>query len=359
MYKYHFLKLRHYIVIVLTTITLFFFLITGSYSRSNNFFVNNIYISEDIDINFSRDSAIDKNFKTAFEELMFKVLLSKDFKKLKNTKISDIKKLIHSFQISEETFLENKYKAKLNVYFNEVSLNSFFGERNLLFSNPKNLSVIFYPILLEKQNIKLFGENIFYQKWNEKKIENDLVNFILPVEDIIDIFEINEIKNQVEAINIDEIAERYNTNNYIVSIMEIEEEKLQIFLKMNLNNNQFSRNISFSKVDLSKDETVNFLIEEIKKNILDLWKELNIVNYDFPLTINIVFNNKNFDSLLSLEKTMNNMQIINEYSIDEMSINKILIRTKYFGNPKKLSEEFSEFDYELKYSNGSWNLKKK
>ena len=86
---------------------------------------------------------------------MFKVLLSKDFKKLKNTKISDIKKLIHSFQISEETFLENKYKAKLNVYFNEVSLNSFFGERNLLFSNPKNLSVIFYPILLEKQNIKL------------------------------------------------------------------------------------------------------------------------------------------------------------------------------------------------------------
>ena len=48
----------------------------------------------------------------------------------------------------QETFLENKYKAKLNVYFNEVSLNSFFGERNLLFSNPKNLSVIFYPILL-------------------------------------------------------------------------------------------------------------------------------------------------------------------------------------------------------------------
>ena len=128
---------------------------------------------------------------------------------------------------------------------------------------------------------------------------------------------------------------------------------------MNLNKNEVSRNFSFENIDLSKNEKIDFLTQNLKTNILDLWKELNIVNYDFPLTINIAFNNKNFDSLLNLEKTMNNMQIINEYSIDEMSINKILIKTKYFGNPKKLSEEFSEFDYELKYSNGSWNLKKK
>ena len=90
MLKYYFFKSRHYIVIFLTTITLFFVLITNSFSKVNNFFVNNIYVSEDINLNFSRDQVIDKNFRKAFEELMFKVLLSKDFNLLKNVENKDM-----------------------------------------------------------------------------------------------------------------------------------------------------------------------------------------------------------------------------------------------------------------------------
>ena len=105
----------------------------------------------------------------------------------------------------------------------------------MLFANPKNISVVFYPILLEKQNVKLFNENIFYREWNKKKSGNDLINFILPIEDIDDIFEINKIKYEVESIQIEKIAKKYNTNNYIVAIMEIKKDKLKIFLKMNLN----------------------------------------------------------------------------------------------------------------------------
>ena len=279
---------------------------------------------------------------------MFKVLLSKDFNLLKNVKISDIKKLIHSFQISNESFAGNKYTANLDVNFNESSLNSFFGKKNLLFANPRNISVVFYPILFEKQNVKLFNENIFYREWNKNKSENDLINFILPIEDIDDIFEINKIKNEVESIEIDKIAKKYNTNNYIVAIMEIEKDKLKIFLKMNLNKNEVSRNFSFENIDLSKNEKIDFLTQNLKTNILDLWKELNIVNYDFPLSINILFNSKSFQSLLDLEKIMDKMQIINNYSIKKMNINEIMFDIEYFGSPRKLSEEFLEIDYALK-----------
>ena len=169
---------------------------------------------------------------------------------------------------------------------------------------------------------------------------------------------INKIKNEVESIEIDKIAKKYNTNNYIVAIMEIEKDKLKIFLKMNLNKNEVSRNFSFENIDLSKNEKIDFLTQNLKTNILDLWKELNIVNYDFPLSINILFNSKSFQSLLDLEKIMDKMQIINNYSIKKMNINEIMFDIEYLGSPRKLSEEFLEFDYALKYLKGTWNLRK-
>ena len=89
--------------------------------------------------------------------------------------------------------------------------------------------------------------------------------------------------------------------------MEIKKDKLKIFLKMNLNKNKISRNFSFENIDLSKNEKIDFLTQNLKTNILDLWKELNIVNYDFPLSINILFNSKSFQSLLDLEKIMDKM----------------------------------------------------
>ena len=48
------------------------------------------------------------------------------------------------------------------------------------------------------------------------EIENELINFILPIEDLDDIKKIKEIKNQVEEFNFDALIKKYNTTNYVL-----------------------------------------------------------------------------------------------------------------------------------------------
>ena len=83
MYKYLIVKLRDYIFIILTATIFLFFAQAPSLSEKNVFIIENVNVKDKMDINFSRDKYIDKGFTKSFNILMSKVLLSKDFDKIK------------------------------------------------------------------------------------------------------------------------------------------------------------------------------------------------------------------------------------------------------------------------------------
>ena len=55
---------------------------------------------------------------------------------------------------------------------------------------------IFYLFLLKKNEIFIFNKNFFYENWNNV-YENDLIEFILPLENIEIIQNINKNKNNL------------------------------------------------------------------------------------------------------------------------------------------------------------------
>ena len=52
-----------------------------------------------------------------------------DKPKLKNTNLNEIKYLIESFEIKNESFLDKKYIAKFNVNFNKKKLLTFSRQK--------------------------------------------------------------------------------------------------------------------------------------------------------------------------------------------------------------------------------------
>ena len=66
-------------------------------------------------------------------------------------------------------------------------------------SSIKN-KVLLIPILLdsEKDNINLFDDNIFYEKWNVEKNNFQLLEYLLPSEDLEDLNKIQEMSNNIE-----------------------------------------------------------------------------------------------------------------------------------------------------------------
>jgi hypothetical protein len=55
------------------------------------------------------------------------------------------------------------------------------------------------PILvdIETDNIYLFNDNIFYKRWNDVKKNYQLLEYLLPSEDLEDLNKIQEMSNSI------------------------------------------------------------------------------------------------------------------------------------------------------------------
>lgn len=359
MLKYFFLTTRQYILIFLTATIFFFNLSKNVIAKEDSFFIKNLEASHDLGVNFSRDKVIEDTLQKALKSLLSKVLLSKNLVNLKKISFKDTQKLVESFQITNERFEKNKYYATFNVFFNSRKLGIFLSNQNLPFSNPKDISVLLFPIYYSNNDIKLFDENIFYKNWKNSNFKNKLINFILPFEDLDELLLVNKNKGTIENFEINQIAKKYNTSNYIIVIMEQQNDILKTFLKMNLSETKYSKNENYNFPSNEDLKNTFLIIDDLKLKILDTWKEANIVNFALPLFINLYLEDMNLNDLNELEKTINNISIIHHYSLEEFSINKSIIKIKYYGDPKKLYKEFSKFNYKLQNNKGYWVLNKK
>ena len=62
-------------------------------------------------------------------------------------------------------------------------------------------------------------------------IEDPIINFVLPLEDLDDISEITKMKNEIEKLNINKLVNKYDIKNYVFALIEFQDGKLNIHLK--------------------------------------------------------------------------------------------------------------------------------
>ena len=354
--KYLIASLKEYIFIFLIASIFIFISFTKSFGEENVFTINDIKVEGVIDLNFSREKYINKAFLNSFEVLMNKILLTRDLKKIKNIKLNQIKKLITSFQILEESYRNEMYRAKINITYNENKIKIFLGKKNISVSQPDNISAIFYPVLLVNGEIKNFNENFFYKEWTKTEIQNELINFILPLEDLEDIYIITKMKDTIEKLNVDLLVNKYDVKNYIFALMDHQDKKLNIYLKIKFNKNMISKNISYEIANIKDELVLNSILNDLKLKITDIWKEENLVNLLMPLSINVKFQHLNLKDLDKLRRTFYKISLIDNYLLEEFNVNNSFFKIYYFGNPKKLKSELLKFGYKLINEQGTWQL---
>tara|TARA_B100000029_G_scaffold511285_1_gene604886 strand:- start:1315 stop:2412 length:1098 start_codon:yes stop_codon:yes gene_type:complete len=339
-------------------ITAIFLFITPSISfgEENVFTVNNVKVKGRIDINFSRNKYFNKAFSKSFDSLMNKILLTRDLKKVDDIKLNEIKDLIKSFQVLEESFRNEEYKISLKIFFSDIKVKKFLAKKNISYTQPDNISAIFYPVLFVNDEIKDANENFFYKLWPEVKLENEIINFILPLEDLDDISKIVKIKNKIEEINVEDLVNKYDVENYVFALADHQNSKLNVYLKMKFKNNIVSKNILYD-IDNIKDESkLNYILEDLKLKITDVWKEENLINLLMPLSIQVEFKNSNIKNLDELRNTLYKISIIDNYTLEEFNIKNSIFKIYYYGDPKKLRSELLKFGYQLKNDKGFWQL---
>ena len=354
--KYFKAFVRDYIFIFLTATVFLLINSQKSFSNENTFTINNVEVKGIVDLSFSRDKYINKAFSESFKILMNKILLKNDLNKISDIKLKDIKKLISSFQIVEEVYKKDEYKINIKILYNELKVKKFLGKRNISFTQPDSIFALFYPVFFINSELQNFNESFFYKEWGNIEIKNEIINFILPIEDLEDISEIIKMKNSIENLNIENLVKKYDVSNYVFAFIDQQQKKINIHLKINFNNNKINRNILYKINDINDPLELNLIAKDLKVKIAEIWKKENLINILLPLSISLNFEHKNLQNLDKLRNNLEKIGIINNYVLEEFNINNSLFKIYYYGDPKKLKLELLKLGYLLEDVQGLWQL---
>ena len=305
--------------------------------KASLFEISNLNISEPFDINFNKGKVIDKGFRKAFIELISMITTSGDKEKILSTPLSEIKGLIDSFTMEDEKFINNQYQVKFDVNFNKKNTLIFFEKKSIFPALPKKKKLLIIPVLvnLQKDEILLFNNNIFYEKWDEKEKRYYLLNYILPSEDLEDVDLLSQNSKSIEDYNFKKTISKYDLQDFIITIIYKNNNKLRVLSKIKLDEKTKIESIVYEDIDFSKEKDIDFVISSLKTNYENHWKNINKINTSIKLPITVSIDSKEYNKITVLENSLNELNFVSDFFITKFNNKNIFFKIIYNGSPDK------------------------
>ena len=337
-------------------IILVIFFKTGNVLSQNDLFnVNNIEILNTSTKN--NEEIANQAIKIGYIKLIERLLLIEDTENLKKIEFKTIKNLVSYYQIVQD---ENESKKNLkifNIFFDKEKLHNLFFEMGISYSDIAQDEFYILPILKTKDQIYVYSQNYFYENWNNKS-NNELMEFILPLENIETIQKINSYYDNILDLDLREIFLEYEKKNLaLILIEERSDLEKKIFLKTIINSKKINKNLTFKKSSLNKNEFNNKIINEISREIINIAKSQNLIDVRVPSFINIQLKLNKKNNLVELNNRINNVDLIENIFVQEFNNQYVFLKIKYLGKIDKLIEELENQKIILKMKGDIWSLK--
>ena len=346
-----------YIFFLSLSLILFFF--STDKVKAISFDIKNIEISRPFEMNFDKNKVIDQGFKKAFSKLVSLITVSNYHKNIKEIKLNQIKGMIESFTIKEEKFINEIYYVNLGVSFNKKKILNFLEKKNIFPSIPLKKKFLFIPIIIEESNdnLSIFSNNAFYSEWNKNNKSSNLVEYILPTEDLEDFDLIKKRYNLIEQYDFKEITDKYNLESSIIALIFLNQKKLRILSRITIQDNVVLKNQSFSKIDLNNQDQLNEIIDILKTMYEDYWKSINQINTSIKLPINIKIKGKDNSKVFNFEKTLNETNLIYDFFISKYDKDFIHYQIIFNGTLDNFLKTMEKKDLSFNTQKKIWVLK--
>ena len=350
-------KIKFYIFFLF--LVLFFVKFSTTYVYAKTFKIENIEIAKPYDINFNKKEIFDQAFVEAFKELIAKITISEDSKKINTKNLKLIKSLVESFTITDEKFIKKNYIAKFNVDFSKKEVLEFLEKKNIFPSVPKKKKLLLLPILvdLKKSELLLFSENVFYKSWQNEKKKYYLLDYVLPNEDIDDLNIIRKNISNIEDYDFQQIVSKYELKDFIIIIIFKNDQNLKILSKVKINNNLVVSNQFIENIDLKDSESLIQVISLLKLIYENHWRKLNQINTSIKLPINIYLNSKNYNLINRFEKLLDKIDLVSNYYINSFSNEKTEFKIIFNGAPDKFIKDIENNGFYIDTSLDNWVIK--
>ena len=331
-------------------ILLVFFKTETIFSNENIFNVNNIEIKKEDNIN--NEAAANKAIKEGFKTLVKRVLLHEDKKKLSNLNFKQIKELVSYYQTKRK---ENK--LIYSIFFDKEKLHKIFYSLGISYSDISEKEIYLLPVLEEKDQLNIFNNNFFYEEWNNFG-ENNLIEFILPLENIEIIQSINSNKNSIFDIDLRNLFQEYSNKNLSLLVIELNDNsQAKVFLKTKILGKNISKNMLVKKMNNDKISLNEKIIVEAKNELENIIKSQNLIDVRTPSFLNVKLILDSDNDLVELNKRLKKIDSIENIFVQEFNNKYIFLKMKYLGRITKIIKQLENQKILLKEYGSQWSLR--
>ena len=202
----------------------------------------------------------------------------------------------------------------------------------------------------------MFSESYLFNNWNLDLKKYHLLRYILPTEDIEDFNLIKLNSNNLENYDFKKIIQKYNLDNYIISIIFKNNDEIKILNKINFNEKEDLKNLTFN-LDLNDEKNIDKLIIKLKELYENYWKSKNEINTSLKLTFTTSINNNDYVEISKFENVMNNIDLIYDFYIYRFDNKNNFYKIIFNGSPDYFLEIMKNNNYEFDIQNQIWIMK--
>ena len=352
MYSYK----KLYIFFYVLSLIIFFF--STEKAGAKSFEINNIEISKPFKKDFDKNKVINDGFRKAFLELIFKLTKSSDYKKLEIFNLNEITSMIETFSIQEEKFVNQVYYVTLGVSFNKRKIFNYLEKKNIYPSQVINKKFLFIPVIIDENinDLSIFSDNPIYNNWNSDIKTYELIEYLLPSEDLEDFNLIKKNLDNIETYDFNQIVKKYYINNYIISLIFKSNNEIRVLSKIHNEKNEIIKNNSFQNLNLNNNEDLSFFVNSLKNLFEDTWKKLNEINTSIKLSIVIKTENSNLKKSSRFELDLNDIELVNDYSIQKFDKQFIFYEILFNGTVQNFINIMKNKNYNLNTQKKIWTL---
>ena len=341
----------------LLIIILVVFLKTGNVlSNTNIFDVNNIEIEKKGKI--TNEALANQAIQKGFIELIDKILLKEDSKKLKELKYAEIKELVTYYQVSNKIDeMNNVKKINFNFSFDKDKIHNLFYKKGVSYSEILNKELYVLPILKKNNQIFIYNQNYFYNMWN-KIYETELIEFILPIENIEIIQNINNNKKNLLNLKLNNLFTEYSNKNLAIILIEDNNSaEERIYFKIKILGKNIVKNIKIKRLKLNQEEFYKKIITEVKQEITNLVKSQNLIDIRAPSFLNAQLEINKKTNLVELNSRLKKIDLIEKIFIREFNNDSIYLKIKYLGKLDTIIRQLKNQKIILKFVGEQWSIK--
>ena len=327
---------------------------TGNVFSDNNIFnVNNVEISKEISSN--KEKLANEAFKKGFKELINRLLLKEDYKKISTTNLDQIKRLVSYYQIKDKEDEADNNNIKFNIFFDRDKIHNFFYKENILYSDIINMDMIIFPLLISDKQYFIYTKNYFYENW-VKDVSEDLIQYTLPTENIESIQKIKLNRDNIYKIDLQDFFQEYNLENMAFATINKNKNSAKVLLNTKIGGKKLIKNLLITNPSLNEKQFNEKIILEIKNVIRDLIKSQNLIDVRTPSFLNAEIKLNNKSNLVEFNDRLKKVDLIDNFYVQQLNKDYVLVKIKYLGKINKIIKKLKDQDIHLNMKEGQWQI---